>query len=636
MAVFKLKLKGQLLLPVICIVVLGVAALQIYGYWKSSEVVEDQIMQSIMRDRTSATRAVNDWVKSMAGNLSNWSRDEQFIQALDGDSQAITDVTAFTANALKDFPWYEGLALVGPDGKVVTASPASYASLDVADRGYFKTAMSGGNGRSKALTSRATGNPIFVASAPIKDSSGSVRGVLFAVVRITDLYDMILAPIKIGTSGYAFVIDHNGLIIGHPNKKFILDLNVSGSDFGKVMLTKRDGTYKYFFEKQNQWKAMAFGEAKDAGWLIAVTAPLGELMSPLSAIRNASIIGTILTILAVALIVVFVVNRIVKSVNTSVGVLSKVAEGDLDVRLSEDDVKRFDEIGDISRAVQSMVENLTRTVVSIRDATDEVASGSEELSSASMLLSEGVNSQAANVEEVSASMEEMTGSIRQNADNATRTQQIAIQAAGDAETGGAAVAETVDAMKDIAEKITVIEDIARQTNLLALNAAIEAARAGEHGKGFAVVAAEVRKLAEHSGNAAADISELSASSVAIAEKAGEMLTKIIPDIKQTAELVDEITAASSQQNNGASQISAAVQQLDSVIQSNSSSSEEMASTSEELAGQGDALRQIVSFFRLGNIGNAYGQPNRTVVRQAPQPAIGNGAQSQTDEDFERF
>ncbi len=635
MSILKLKLKGQLLIPVICIVVLGVALLQVYGYSKSSDVVEDQIMQSIVRDQVSATRAIDDWVKSMSGNLANWSRNEQFLRALDGDSQAIHDVTTFTANALKDFPWYEGLALVSPDGKVITASPSSYASLDVRDRGYFKAAMSGGNGRSKPLTSRATGNPIFVASTPIKGADGGVRGVLFAVVRITDLYDMILAPIKIGANGYAFVIDPNGMIIGHPNKKFIMDLNVSGSDYGKVMLAKRDGTYKYFFDKQKQWKAMAFGEAKSAGWIIAITAPLGELMSPLSAIRNASVIGTLLTILAVGLVVFFVVNRIVQSVNSSVGVLAKVAEGDLDVEISQSDVNRFDEIGDISRAVQSMVNNLVRTVISIRDATDEVASGSEELSSASMALAEGVNSQAANVEEVSASMEEMTGSIRQNADNAEKTQQIAIQAASDAEIGGTAVAETVAAMKDIAEKISVIEDIARQTNLLALNAAIEAARAGEHGKGFAVVAAEVRKLAEHSGNAAADISDLSASSVAIAEKAGEMLTKIIPDIKQTADLVDEIAASSSQQNNGATQISSAVQLLDSVIQSNSSSSEEMSSTSEELAGQGDALRQIVSFFRIGNTNNVYAQQGRPVVRQAPQPAIGRGAEQRKDE-FERY
>lgn len=635
MRLMKLKLKGQLLLPILIVVVLGVASLQAFSYWQSSVILEDQIVASITRDTNAGTRSLEVWVDGMTSNLSNWGRNNIFLMAAEGDTQAISAVSDFTSNALKDFPWYEGVALVGRDGRVITASPASYATLDVGNRDYFRAAMAGDIGKSKPLKSRATGNPIFVVSSPVKDSSGAVKAVLFAVVKITDLYDMILGSVKIGDNGYAFAVDSEGLVIGHPNKKFIMDLNISKSDYGKEMLARRTGTYKYYFDKQNQWKAMAFAEVKQTGWIVAVTAPLGELMAPLDMIRNAAIIGTILTILVVALLVFYVVGRIVSVLRTNSEHANEIATGNLEIEVPQATLDRHDELGDIARAFNSMISNLTNTAMSIRSATTQVASGSEELATSSQGLSEGANSQAANIEEVSASMEEITDSIRQNADNAGKTQKIAILAAEDAETGGKAVSETVDAMKEIADKITVIEDIARQTNLLALNAAIEAARAGEHGKGFAVVAAEVRKLAEHSGNAAAEISDLSASSVAIAEQAGDMLNKIIPDIKNTAELVGEIAAASNEQNSSASQINDAVQLLDQVIQSNASAAEEISSTSEELAGQSETLRQVVTFFKVRGDGQM--QPQRTAVRVATahRPALGLNM-SNDDNEFERF
>jgi methyl-accepting chemotaxis protein len=200
-------------------------------------------------------------------------------------------------------------------------------------------------------------------------------------------------------------------------------------------------------------------------------------------------------------------------------------------------------------------------------------------------------------------MEEMSSSIKQNSDNSGQTEKIAIKSAVDAKEGGRSVTETVSAMKEIATKISIIEEIARQTNLLALNAAIEAARAGEHGKGFAVVASEVRKLAERSQSAAGEISTLSSRSVQVAETAGEMLNKMVPDIQRTSELVQEISASSKEQDTGADQISKAIQQLDQVIQQNASASEEMASTSEELASQADMLKDTISFFRIDNSGS---------------------------------
>uniref|UniRef100_UPI00048B0666 methyl-accepting chemotaxis protein n=1 Tax=Desulfomicrobium escambiense TaxID=29503 RepID=UPI00048B0666 len=253
-------------------------------------------------------------------------------------------------------------------------------------------------------------------------------------------------------------------------------------------------------------------------------------------------------------------------------------------------------------------------------------------------------------EEVSSSMEEMSSNIRQNADNATQTEKIALKAAQDAQAGGQAVVQAVGAMKNIAEKISIVEEIARQTNLLALNAAIEAARAGEHGKGFAVVAAEVRKLAERSGTAAAEISELSSSTVSVADQAGQMLTKLVPDIQRTAELVQEISAASNEQNAGAEQINKALQQLDQVIQQNASASEEMASTSEELSSQAEQLQSTISFFHLGATvarvtrqaaRRGKPQPARKPAKALPQKGASAGlaldmGRDDEDDEFERF
>ncbi len=273
----------------------------------------------------------------------------------------------------------------------------------------------------------------------------------------------------------------------------------------------------------------------------------------------------------------------------------KISEGDLTATTSID---QEDEIGLLAKALGTMVSRLKEIVSEVKNGAENVSTGSIELSSTSEVIAQGATEQASSAEEASASMEQMSSNIRQNADNAKQTEGIAVQAAKDTEESGDAVKETLLAMRSIAEKISIIEEIARQTNMLALNAAIEAARAGEHGKGFAVVADAVRKLAERSQTAAAEISGLSNSSVEVAERAGEMLDKIVPDIRRNAELVQEINASSAEQDTGAGQINLALQELDRVIQENSAGAEEMASTSEELASQSKQLLDVISFFTI--------------------------------------
>jgi len=276
--------------------------------------------------------------------------------------------------------------------------------------------------------------------------------------------------------------------------------------------------------------------------------------------------------------------------------VQQVAKGDLTVN-----VKAISEKDILGRSLSLMVQKLRDIVREANFAADNVATGSQEMSTSLEEISQGSSEQAASAEQVSASMEEMSATISQNADNATETEKIALKSAEDAGKGGEAVADTVSAMKQIAQNISIVEEIARQTDLLALNAAIEAARAGESGRGFAVVASEVRRLAERSRTASAEIGELSITSVEIAEKAGEMLNRLVPGIQKTSELVREISAASSEQNNNADEINKAVQQLDRVIQQSASTSEEIASTSQELAAQADQLRRKIRFFRIDDI-----------------------------------
>jgi methyl-accepting chemotaxis protein len=320
----------------------------------------------------------------------------------------------------------------------------------------------------------------------------------------------------------------------------------------------------------------------------------------------------------------FIISRsVTKPLALAVDAANRLARGDLTVRI---DATSKDETGLLLKAMQNMVTKLSQIVADVMSGADALASASEQVSTTAQSLAQAASEQAAGVEETSASLEQMNASIAQNTENAKVTDGMSSKAATDADEGGQAVEATVTAMREIAKRIGIIDDIAYQTNLLALNAAIEAARAGEHGKGFAVVATEVRKLAERSQVAALEISELASNSVEVAEKAGTLLSEIVPSIRKTSELVQEIAAASVEQSTGVSQINTAVTQLSQTTQQNASSSEELAATAEEMSGQAENLQETVAFFRLDTAGKtsrastapAKTQAGTAVVKQKPQ------------------
>jgi methyl-accepting chemotaxis protein len=357
--------------------------------------------------------------------------------------------------------------------------------------------------------------------------------------------------------------------------------------------------------------------------------------------RQLALIVMLVTLLLAAAAAVAVTQSITIPIKDVVSHAQRIANGDLTKEIR---VTNSSETGKLQESMQEMTGKLTRIISDVREGSSAVASAAQQLSSSAQSLSQGTSEQAASVEETSSSLEEMNASITQNAEYSRKMEQMAVGGARTAEESGKAVEDTVEAMKQIATKISVIEDIAYQTNLLALNAAIEAARAGDQGRGFAVVAAEVRKLAERSQVAAQEISGLATKSVNVAERSGTLLKELVPAIKKTAELMQDVAAASKEQSAGVAQINKAMSQVDTVTQRNASSAEELSSTSEELAAQSEQLSQLMTFFRVRSTevadSRGKGESRRYSARirkENERELVGAGAPSSTEEPgFSRF
>jgi methyl-accepting chemotaxis protein len=318
-----------------------------------------------------------------------------------------------------------------------------------------------------------------------------------------------------------------------------------------------------------------------------------------TAMTNAAI-RTMVALVAVAVLAaivlgVLIARAIAAPLREGVAFAEAIAAGDLDRSVT---AASRDEVGQLARALNAMADRLRQVVGEVRAGAEALTTAAGQVAATSQTLSQGAGEQAASVEETTSSLEEMSATITQNAESSRQTEQMAKAGASDAEESGRAVTETVGAMRSIAERISIIEEIAYQTNLLALNAAIEAARAGDHGRGFAVVATEVRKLAERSQRAAKEIGELAGTSVKVAERSGTLITELVPAIRKTAELVQEVAAASAEQSAGVTQVSRAMAQVDEVTQRNASAAEELSSTAEEMSSQAESLLQLIAFFAV--------------------------------------
>jgi len=396
------------------------------------------------------------------------------------------------------------------------------------------------------------------------------------------MLSIVLSEISAQEVGGIFLFDDQNLILGR-----IID------EQGEAVASELP--LELAAVKEVELKYTDSGEENIVGRLVVIVdeTAIDNLLHE-SLVRTISQI-ILMVVLLVTVLTLLVRRVVIRPLNEVGAALSDISQGDLTTHFN---ITRKDEIGTLLTSILSMQEKLLEVVQKIKGNSDQISSAAIQVSDTANELSNGANEQAAGVEQTSASVEEMGASIKQNSENAQTTDKIATESASAAAEGGDAVSGTVLAMNQIAEKITIIEDIAYQTNMLALNAAIEAARAGSHGKGFAVVAAEVRKLAERSQHAASEIGTLTSESVQVAEKAGALLEKMVPDISNTASLIQEISAASEEQSSGVGQIANAMQQLNGVTQRNAAGSEQLAATAESLQERSANLEQAVSYFTL--------------------------------------
>ncbi len=480
-----------------------------------------------------------------------------------------------------------------------------HALLDVVDRSdpddsWFFESMNSSNAFDLNLDyNEQLGDTFIFVNAYIREA-GRMLGTAGIGLKLTDLVEAFDSSISTDDT-FIMLADTQGNILV-ANDETMVDKTLSGQFSGieyEGLLDSEGGMPALFDNKQY---SLVTKPILDSPYTFVLAVPEAELSGFIDSILYFTIGAILISVIIAALLLFIMVKLIIsRPIMHGVDFAEQVASGDLSAEISS---SREDEIGRLAGSLGSMVSNLSGIINEIRAASENVSSSSKQMSVTAGQLSDGASQQASSIEEVSASMEQISANIGQNADNATQTEKIATSAAEKAESSGSAVKEAVTAMKSIAEKITIIEEIARQTNMLSLNASIEAARAGEHGKGFAVVASEVGKLAARSKDAAMEIGSVSETTLAVAERAEATLRELVPTIRKTAELVQEIGAASREQNGGVQQINQAVSQLDIVVQQNASSSEELASIASSLADQAADLEDSIDYFTLKKSDNA--------------------------------
>lgn len=444
-------------------------------------------------------------------------------------------------------------------------------------------------------------HPIFI--------NGRVEGILYVGMKEKDMTSLkaVFAEKKntYYENGYPFLVDDKGNFIIHPTEE---GNNFYDAEFFQQLINsgREEGKTQYMWQGKSKYQYFRY--IPEVASYVCASIYEEDIKNIFRRFLTALIIALIIGIVTFMLINSLISNDISKKLGRAVKLAIYISKGGLDDTL---EIEQKDEIGELAVALNEMTERLRSIAINITQGANQISAASEQMSGTSQQLSQGANEQASSVEEISSTMEEIASNIQQNTENAQQTKGISANAEKGIEIVAQRAQESFGATKEISEKIQIINDIAFQTNILALNAAVEAARAGEHGKGFAVVAAEVRKLAERSKVAADEIVELAGRSLNLAEDAGKKLDEMLPEVRKTTQLVQEIAAASMEQNNGAGQVNNAIQQLNNVTQQNASASEEMASSAEELASHAESLKNMMSIFKI----SSYQSPVRGAERK---------------------
>lgn len=649
-----MNIRNKFLLPTLLLIIVGMGVSATISYVKSKNALSASLLDNIQQRADSTATSLESWIRDRQLDLKSWSSEEIYLKAT--KPSIIGKAARVSANEkllrLKsDYGYYEDLFLADARGEIIASSArATIGKINVKDRTYFKSALTGNAFVSDAAVSRGSGNPVFFIAAPVIDNS-QVKGVLTGVVSIDSFSGQFIDPIKIGRSGYAFAINKSGLIIAHPVASIIMKQSIGELDFGRQMLAQKNGLIPYIDEGVK--KQVAFKSVEGQEWIVGVNVPEAEILAPVKSLGRINLLVATVVIAIGTVLIFFVTSTVVKPINRVVAGLRDAAEGDGDLT-KRIDIKRTDEVGELARWFNTFIEKIQHTISEVAQNAQNLTNSSKELANIAGHLSENsdqtsgkavtvsaaseqmsttissaagsMDKTASNLSIVASGAEEMTATIGEIAGNTEKGRQIAEEAVGQTTHASAQIQDLGDAAVQIGKVVETITEISEQVNLLALNATIEAARAGDAGKGFAVVANEIKELAKQTSTASDEIkhqikgiqnstqgtvaeinsianvvgqvNELVSTIAAAVEEQSVTTKDIAGNVARASEGVGEVNTTISEGSKAANAIAADIADVTQAADEMTNSSSQVNASSIELSELAEKLNTMVKQFKV--------------------------------------
>lgn len=620
-----LSIKYKFLIPIFLLLIIGLGVLAAVSYTKSKSALQTAIYGQMKQTTDATIKVMTVWTNDRKLDVQTWSRDKMFVTSLKESfvgKAARKSASEKLAGLLKEYGYYENIAVANANGDIVASADATHiGKINVKDRDYFKAAINGKVAINKAVKSKASGQPVIIFAAPVKNKE-TIPGILLALVRLDAFSRQFISPIKIGESGYAYLTNDKGIVLAYPDKSQIYKLDLSKFEFGRQMLAQKKGRLEYSLKGMD--KIVMYDTFEQFGCILAITASVRELLAPVASMGKVNL-AVAVAVLALSVVLTFVVTAsITTPLNQVVDGLRDAAEGDGDLtkRL---EVKSKDEVGALARWFNVFVEKLQRIISDISGNTEKldmasaklldisqqmseraglmsersnaVATSAEEMSTNMTSVAAAVEQSATNINMVSAAAEEMTSTINEIADNTSKTRTSSNQAVNKTKEASENIERLSKDAMEIGRVIETINDISEQTNLLALNATIEAARAGEAGKGFAVVAGEIKALAMQTAEATLEIKAKIDGIQGSTHQTVSTIEAIVAEIDGVNQMIDTVAAAIEEQSATTKEIASNVNQaaggIQEVTENVSQSSAVANEISKDISQVNKAVKQMV-------------------------------------------